>query len=267
MNRDPQGRPEAGDEMIRLGPADRCINDLFGVLSRGRDAVFFTSDVSEALGFCNAYQQRTGHKITFTTFLIKACALAIERDPRIHYMLRGRWQIKPSSVDIGVSVAGQTRLAPVISIRRAEFKSLDRIATELDSESRRVRDEEARSVQLMARLAQIIPLGFVRRWILGFMMRRQRMIRRTVGTFQITNIGSLGLEGGLASAMITPLLVVGAIGDRVIPVEGRPAVRPMVRFVLQVDHKLAEGQIVASFVHGLKKILADPRSSMEIPPV
>lgn len=264
MDSDLQDRIKAG-ELIRLGPADKCINDLFDALCRARDLAFFTSDVSKAIDFCKAYRQRTGRRLTFTAFIVKACALAIERDPRIHYMLRGNRYINPSSVDIGLSVAGRTRLAPVITIREAEHKSLEKIASEIDSESHRVREEEVQSIQMLGMLARIIPIGFVRRWLLRFVIRRQRVIRKTVGTFQITNPGSLGIEGALSSVLTTSLLVVGAIVDRVIPVDGRPAVRPTVHFVLQVDHKLMEGQIVASFIHGLNEILADPESSMDIP--
>ncbi len=265
MTSDPNDRIEARDELIRLGPADRSINDLFDAVCRARDLAFFTSDVSKAIEFCKAYRQRTGRKLTFTAFIVKACALAIERDPRIHYMLRGGRFIIPSSVDVGISVAGQTRLAPLITIREAEHKSLERIVSEIESKSRLVREEEAQSIQMLALLARIIPIGFIRRWLLGFALRRQRIIRRTVGTFQITNPGSLGLEGAISSVLATPLLVVGAIVDRVIAVDGCPAVRPTVHFVLQVDHRLVEGQIVASFVHGLNKILADPGSYMDIP--
>ena len=253
------------DQIIPLDAADRSINDLFAAISYGTETNIFIADVSEAIRFLETYRERTGVKVTFTTFLIRACGLVIKQDPRIHYMLRGYRWVNPSSVDIGISVAGRTRMAPVVTIREAESKSLETIAEELARESRLARTQEDQSIKALAWLARIIPFGFVRRWILRLVMGSQRMVRGGVGTFQITNIGSLGLEAAVATTVTSTLLIVGAIVDRVIPVDGEPAVRPTVQFATQADHRIMDGQIHASFMHKLKAILADPWSAMEIP--
>jgi len=47
------------------------------------------------------------------------------------------------------------------------------------------------------------------------------------------------------SAIITPpqaaVLAVGSISDRVVPVEGKPGIRPMMTMTLSSDHRVVDG--------------------------
>jgi pyruvate dehydrogenase E2 component (dihydrolipoamide acetyltransferase) len=64
------------------------------------------------------------------------------------------------------------------------------------------------------------------------------------------------------SAIITPpqaaVLAVGAIGDRVVAVNGQPAVRKMMTLTLSSDHRVIDGAQAAVFLNDLAIALNEP---------
>jgi pyruvate dehydrogenase E2 component (dihydrolipoamide acetyltransferase) len=72
-------------------------------------------------------------------------------------------------------------------------------------------------------------------------------------TFTISNLGMYHVDA--FSAIITPpqaaILAVGAITDRVVAIEGRPAVRPVMTLTLSCDHRVADGARAAQFLNDL----------------
>ena len=64
------------------------------------------------------------------------------------------------------------------------------------------------------------------------------------------------------SAIITPpqaaILAVGGIADRVVAIDGKPAVRPMMTLTVSCDHRVADGAKAAQFLHDLAEALRDP---------
>jgi pyruvate dehydrogenase E2 component (dihydrolipoamide acetyltransferase) len=64
------------------------------------------------------------------------------------------------------------------------------------------------------------------------------------------------------NAIIAPpqaaILAVGRIADRVIAVNGQPAVRPMVTLTLSSDHRVVDGAQAALFLNDLADALGVP---------
>jgi pyruvate dehydrogenase E2 component (dihydrolipoamide acetyltransferase) len=79
-------------------------------------------------------------------------------------------------------------------------------------------------------------------------------------TFTLSNLGMYQVES--FSAIITPpqaaILAVGSISDRVIAVEGKPAVRPMMTLTLSCDHRVADGARAALFLKDLVEAIREP---------
>jgi pyruvate dehydrogenase E2 component (dihydrolipoyllysine-residue acetyltransferase) len=80
-------------------------------------------------------------------------------------------------------------------------------------------------------------------------------------TFTISNLGMYRVDS--FSAIITPpqaaILAIGAITDRVVALESKPAVRPMMTLTLSVDHRVADGARAATFLNDLVAAIRDPR--------
>src|SRR5207247_2277124 len=80
------------------------------------------------------------------------------------------------------------------------------------------------------------------------------------GTFTITNLGMYNVDA--FNAIIAPpqaaILAVGRIADRVIALNGQPAVRPMMTLTLSGDHRVVDGAQAALFLNDLADALRTP---------
>jgi pyruvate dehydrogenase E2 component (dihydrolipoamide acetyltransferase) len=85
-------------------------------------------------------------------------------------------------------------------------------------------------------------------------------------TFTISNLGMYHVDA--FSAIITPpqaaILAVGAIADRVVAVDGKPSVRPMMTLTLSCDHRVADGARAALFLHDLANAIREPGPALSI---
>jgi len=77
------------------------------------------------------------------------------------------------------------------------------------------------------------------------------------GSFTISNLGMFNVDA--FQAIITPpqaaILAVGRIADRVVPVKGAPAIRPMMTITLSSDHRVVDGAQAALFLNDLADAL------------
>lgn len=82
----------------------------------------------------------------------------------------------------------------------------------------------------------------------------------TGGTFTLSNLGMYKVDA--FSAIITPpqaaVLAIGAISERVIAIDGKPAVRPMMTMTLSSDHRVVDGARAAEFLSDLADAIRDP---------
>jgi pyruvate dehydrogenase E2 component (dihydrolipoamide acetyltransferase) len=81
------------------------------------------------------------------------------------------------------------------------------------------------------------------------------------GTFTISNLGMFGVDA--FTAIIIPpqvaILAVGRIADRVVPVDGRPGIRPMMTLTLSSDHRVVDGARAAEFMRDLTEAIGSPQ--------
>jgi len=174
-------------------------------------------------------RDRGSSEVTYTDLLVRVTAAALREHPR----LNGRWEsgrvIANADINVGLAVAVKDGLiVPVI--HRADQLSLEEIV--------------ARRLELMKRAQEgALELSDVQG-----------------GTFTLSNLGMYGVDA--FTAVLNPpqaaILAVGRIADRVVPVEGRPGVQPMMTLSLACDHRVADGVRGAQFLETLAALLAKP---------
>jgi pyruvate dehydrogenase E2 component (dihydrolipoamide acetyltransferase) len=80
------------------------------------------------------------------------------------------------------------------------------------------------------------------------------------GTFTISNLGMFGMDA--FNAIVNPpqagILAVGTIADRVVALDGQPAVQPMMTLTLSADHRPVDGARAAQFLQTLVGYIEDP---------
>ena len=85
------------------------------------------------------------------------------------------------------------------------------------------------------------------------------------GTFTISNLGMYGVDS--FTAIVNPpqaaILAVGRIAERVVPLDGQPAIQPMLALSLSCDHRVADGARGAQFLQTLAGLIEDPLIALD----
>jgi pyruvate dehydrogenase E2 component (dihydrolipoamide acetyltransferase) len=170
----------------------------------------------------SAIEQSHKTKLTLTDLLVAIVARTLVRHPEMNASwIEGRLQYNPEiNVSVAMAVEGGV-VAPVI--HKADRLRLGQIAALRRDLSERARASKLRPADL------------------------------TGGTFTISNLGTFDVDE--FTAIITPpqaaVLAVGRITDRVVPINGQPAVRPVMTMTLSSDHRVLDGVKAALFMRDL----------------
>lgn len=170
-----------------------------------------------------------GAKITYTDLLTKLAALSLARFPRLNSFWDDGKIVTNPEINVGLAIAVEEGLlVPVV--HSADRLRVDQIA--------------AHRADLVERAGSggLTPNDFAG------------------GTFTISNLGMFGVDA--FNAIVNPpqaaILAVGRIADRVVAVEGKPAVRPMMTLTLSCDHRAVDGVRAAQFLDALVGMIEEP---------
>ena len=169
------------------------------------------------------FERRSGLKLTYTPFFVRAAVDAIKQFPILNSSVDGSNIVYHRDINVGVAVALETGLiVPVI--KRADGQNFVGVA---------------RAVQDLA--------------------ERARTKRLTVddvqgGTFTITNPGVFGSLFGtpIINQPQVAILGVGAIEQRAVVRSDAIAIRPMVYLALSFDHRVIDGAVADQFMGVVK---------------
>jgi pyruvate dehydrogenase E2 component (dihydrolipoamide acetyltransferase) len=176
-----------------------------------------------------AVEKLNGTKLTFTDLLVKTVGFALRSHPRLNAAWAdGRIQLN-QSINVGIATATDEGLiVPVI--RNADQASLGEIAARRST---------------LTKLAQ---------------ERKLRPADISGGTFTITNLGMYRVDAfnAIVNTPQAAILAVGRIAERVVPVDGKAVVRPMLVLTLSCDHRVVDGARAAQFLDELANLIEDP---------
>lgn len=174
-----------------------------------------------------------GPRVSLTTLFIKIVAYTLRQHRWLNSALRGDEILLFPNINIGVAVALPDGLiVPVI--QNADQKGIEALAREGTELTQKARQNKLQPADV------------------------------TNGTFTISNLGSFGIEQ--FNAIINPgqaaILAIGASQAEVIPVNGQPEIRPVLRMTLSADHRIVDGAVAAHFMTDLKSAMECPSQIM-----
>jgi pyruvate dehydrogenase E2 component (dihydrolipoamide acetyltransferase) len=186
-------------------------------------------NASRLVAWREKIQRNAGQKTTYTDLLVKLTAAALRRYPRLNASWQNENILLNPDINMGLAVAVEDGLVVPV-IQRADQLSLTQIA--------------ARREEIVARArAGKLPLDDL-----------------SGGTFTISNLGMYGVDA--FNAIINPpqaaILAVSRIADRVVPLNGQPAVQPMMTLSLSCDHRVVDGARGAEFLQALADLIEEP---------
>lgn len=167
--------------------------------------------------------------LTYTDMVAAAVARALRDHPRLNAHWEDGTIVPGEEINIGIAVAVQDGLVVPV-IHRADQCSIVEIASRRHdlvtrAQAGRLRPEDIRGC-----------------------------------TFTISNLGMYGVDA--FHAIVNPpqaaILGVGRIIDRVVAVEGRPEVRPVLTLTLSCDHRVVDGARAAEFLATLARLIEGP---------
>jgi pyruvate dehydrogenase E2 component (dihydrolipoamide acetyltransferase) len=189
---------------------------------------FLTRDI-DAGALLAAREQLGRDRFTHTDFLIALVARTLLHHPKMNASWSGNAIRLNSAVNISLAIAVPEGVVGAV-IPNAATASLAEIAAQ-----RRDLSERAKSGRL--RPADV-----------------------TGGTFTISNLGMHNIDAftAIITSPQTAVLAVGRIADRVVAVNGQPAVRPVMTTTLSSDHRVVDGAQAAAFLNDLAAALEKP---------
>ena len=169
--------------------------------------------------------KRTSH----TDLLIKLCAEALRRHPRVNARWNNGSIVVSEGVNVGIAVATADGLVVPV-VHHADKLDLASIS--------------ARRAELVerARAGTLRPAD-----VEG-------------GTFTISNLGMYGVDyfQAIVNAPQAGILAVGRLLDRPLVVEGTLVARPTIMLALSLDHRVVDGARGAEFLGALADLIDDP---------
>lgn len=175
---------------------------------------------------------------TFPHMIVRAVGLTFARYPGALQITCGYQRLIPAALDVGLSMAGQTALAPVVRIPAVDQKPLSSLVPAIIDAVDEAAEREPRDLATLHKLA--IPFRWFRRWILGGLHRSLKWRTSIVGHFQVSCLPNVDIAVPL-TFYSNAILGVGAIRDRVVVIDGQPAVRPTVWLTGCADHAATDG--------------------------
>jgi pyruvate dehydrogenase E2 component (dihydrolipoyllysine-residue acetyltransferase) len=168
-------------------------------------------------------------RVTHTDLLVAVVSRLLLKHPRLNASWSAEGIHLHGHVNMGVAIAVNDGVVAAV-IHNAHTASLPEIAI------------QRRDVAERARAGKLRPADIAD------------------ATFTISNLGMYGVDQ--FSAIITPpqaaILAAGGIADKVVAIDGKPAVRPMMTLTISCDHRVADGARAAMFLSDLAQAMSDP---------
>jgi pyruvate dehydrogenase E2 component (dihydrolipoamide acetyltransferase) len=184
-------------------------------------------EAREKLG--SAIEKAQGVRVTHTDVLVALAARVLLKHPRMNASWTGEGIRLNPEVNIGIAMAVNDGVVATV-VPGPQAKNLGEIAALRHDLTERARSGKLRPADIAG------------------------------ATFTISNLGMYKVDA--FSAIINPpqaaILAVGRITDRVVPVDGKPGIRPMMTMTLSSDHRVVDGARAASFLNDLADAIQDP---------
>jgi pyruvate dehydrogenase E2 component (dihydrolipoamide acetyltransferase) len=177
-----------------------------------------------------AIEKKTGVRVSPTDIIVKAVSVALAEFPNVNAHIDGDTLTLFEDVHVGlaVSLGDDGLIVPVI--KNVQSKGLGDIAKDRQDLATRARANKLGGADISG------------------------------GTFTVSSLGNYGIQS--FNPIINPpqvaILGVGGITDSVVPVDGAPAIRPMMGLSLSFDHRAMDGAPAAAFLARLREILETP---------
>ena len=234
----PAARTSAPSEAARAGARGDGVSNVWRIMAE-RMTQSWTSaphfylvrevNVSRLAAWRAQAGKQTAARITYTDLLVRLVAAALARHPAANVAWKDGTIVRHAEVNIGLAVALDDGLVVPV-LHRADTLGLPEIAARREDLVARAQAGKLRPADIQG------------------------------GGFTISNLGMYGVDA--FSAIVNPpqaaILAVGRIAERVVALNGQPAVQPTMALTLSCDHRALDGARGAQFLGALAELIEEP---------
>jgi pyruvate/2-oxoglutarate dehydrogenase complex dihydrolipoamide acyltransferase (E2) component len=231
-------------------------------------------DATEALAYLGDVRERTTEKVTLTHLVGRATAAALAAEPT----LNGRIRLGRYVPNDRVSVTFLVTMPDGSDLARAKVDDTDRkdlvaIAAELRERAERLRGGSDADWEKSKQVVRVLPTWLLRPvvWFTGWLTASLGLGARSLGleaqpfgSAIVTNVGMLGLDDAWVPptpfARVPLYVLIGAVRDKAVVVDGQVVVRPMLTIGATIDHRFVDGFQAASLARSFRRVFEDPWS-------
>ena len=245
-------------------------------------------DAEKLLAYVEDVRSATGTHVTPMDLVGRAGAKVIEALPGLNGRVVFGSFVPSPTIDAFFVVslrtdptagaeAARTDLSGTV-VRRVNEKRPWEIAAEIADRADRIRHDRDPSFTRAKSLAKALPPVLLRPVIdlIGFVTESLQlpipplgMEARPYGSTLISNIGTYGLDSAAApwpTFCHVPIgILMGAVSDRVVAVNGKAVVRPVLPLTIGLDHRFVDGYQAATMSRVFREYLADPAAFDPVP--
>lgn len=236
-------------------------------------------DVTRLQAYLQQVRDQTGAKVTMTHAVARAFAGTLAAHPHLNCLIRrGRlWQRRDVDVFCQVAVPPSegdklqgADLSGVV-VRKADLLTTGGIASKLDAMAARIRLRDdpnlARIKNMMKWLPAILAKHVMRLltylnvdW--GMDLRKLGVPDDPFGSVMVTSLGMFGIRHAYAplfpASRCIGVVLVGAVYDKVVAVDGRVEIRPVLPLQMALDHRIIDGFQAAVLAREINARLENP---------
>jgi len=219
--------PTAPAEAIPLRGMRKVIAERMHQSLQASAQLTITTEVDVTQLIDRRQEVRQEFNVTFTDFILQACAHALKQHRRMNAALDGMTIQVHNQIHVGLAVAlDEGLIVPVV--RDADKKSLKDIA------------EESKALAEKARAGQL------------------KLEEVSGGTFTVSNLGMFGVDAftPIINAPQSGILGVGRILEKPVIYRGEITKRSMMVLSLTFDHRVIDGAPAGAFLQTVADLLA-----------
>ena len=234
----PEPKPAAKPAAAASSYEDIPITQMRKTIARRLSESMFTNphfyetidiDMKKAVQMRDSLNAMPDVKVSFNDMVVKACAVALRRHPKVNVSWLGDVIRMHKEVHIAVAVAVEDGLLTPV-IRDTDRKGFAEIGKEVRELAGKAKDKKLQPDQMEG------------------------------STFTISNLGMFGIEE--FTAIINPpnacILAVGAIRDVPVVENGEVVPGKRMKVTLSSDHRVVDGALAAQFLQTLRSLLEEP---------
>lgn len=236
-------------------------------------------DVTQLQIYLQHVREQTGAKVTMTHAVARAFAGTLAAHPHLNCLIRrGRlWQRRDVDVFCQVAVPpdDENKLQGAdlsgVAVRKADLLTTAGIATKLDAMAERIRLRDDPNMARIKTMMKWLPAGLAKHlmrlftylnldW--GIDLRSLGVPDDPFGSVMVTSLGMFGIRHAYAplfpNSRCIGVVLVGGVYDKVVAIDGRVEIRPVLPLQMALDHRIIDGFQAAVLAREINRRLEDP---------